>query len=398
MGCGGLALRPAVLADTEDASPLLRTQEVPVSSGAIDLVVGAVVIDMLGLLTIDWLKLFGWQDAPDRFSESDFRELESSRIDIYHPAVETGAANPRAGARRWIEGWQRLVRSRPCFLRVIAGTRDLDRAPGGGALGVIVGFQNSEHFAKVADVADFHGMGQRVSQLTYNGPNRLGSGCLSRRDTGLTAFGADIVGEMNRVGMAIDVSHCGERTSLDAIAASRSPVLATHSNCGALVPGQPRCKSDQVIRRLAAGGGVLGLTIVPAFLRAGGRASIEDVLNHFEHVIRLVGVEHVGLGSDVSGDAARSQHLATRRRYQVRDLDPSLRAFQIADGLLRRGYARADIELVLGGNFRRVLHEIWQASPSAAGSDDVRSSRRDPFCPAPAPPPSIARLAAGRHS
>src|SRR5665811_877686 len=103
--------------------------------------------------------------------------------------------------------------------------------------------------------------------------------CIRDRDEGLTAYGARIVQRMNQVGMAVDISHCGDRTTLDAIEASRRPVLVTHSNCRALVPGAARCKTDEAILRMAAKGGVMGITMVRSFVRSAGRVTIEHVLD-----------------------------------------------------------------------------------------------------------------------
>jgi membrane dipeptidase len=204
-----------------------------------------------------------------------------------------------------------------------------------------------------------------------------------RRDRGLTDFGGEIVAEMNRLGMAIDVSHCGERTSREAIAASRRPVLVTHANCAALVPGQPRCKSDQVIREMAAG--EASSASPRGRFVAAGAPTIDHLLDHFEHVARVAGIEHVGLGSDL--DVAPRPRCVDpwRAFHEIRGLEPRARVFQIADGLLRRGYRPSDVELVLGGNFQRALAAIWPAEPSPAGPDSA--ARRDPFCPAPHPQP-----------
>jgi membrane dipeptidase len=196
-------------------------------------------------------------------------------------------------------------------------------------------------------------------------------------------LGTAVVGEMNRIGMAVDVSHCGERTSLETIEASTKPVLVTHSNCAALSPGQPRCKSDRVLRAMAAGGGVIGMTIVRSFVKRGGRPTLSDLLDHFEHVARLVGVEHVGLGTDVDVDALDPATGLPHPLYQIRGLDPRARVFQIAEGLLARGYSAVDVEKVLGGNFLRALAAIW---PDASWQViPQRDHRRDPFCPAPWP-------------
>jgi membrane dipeptidase len=182
--------------------------------------------------------------------------------------------------------------------------------------------------------------------------------------------------------MTIDLSHCGERTSIDAIAASRRPVVVTHSNCQALVH-HARCKSDQVIRLLAAAGGVMGITMVRAFVSFRPQPSLEDVLDHFDHVVKLVGPEHVGIGSDIDVDATDPRTGRTRAEYAIRGMQPATRVFQLADGMLRRGYTRRDAELILGGNFVRVLTETWPAT--SWSPVPPRELRRDPFCAVPQP-------------
>jgi len=353
---------------------------IEVSTRAVDLVLGSPVVDMLSLLTLNWAELWRWQDAPASFHQSDYRRLEASGIDVYHPAVKTGAVDPYRGAVQWIEGWNRLLGTQPCFLSRIDTDDELVRVPKLGPIGVIVGFQDSDHFRTVDDVEAFYRHGQRISQLTYNDRNRIGDGCKVTHDRGLSRFGGEIVAAMDRVGMGIDLSHCGERTTLDAIEASTRPVLVTHSNCRALVPGQPRCKSDRVIQRLARRGGVMGITVVRAFVSNRRAPTLDDLLDHFDHVAHIAGVEHLGLGSDLDADGVDPTTGRPRAPYVIRGLDPRARVYQIADGLLARGYKPADVQLVLGGNFLRVLGEIWGHSPAPA--DPQR--RRDPFCPAPA--------------
>jgi membrane dipeptidase len=334
------------------------------SARAAELVGRSMVIDMLGLLTLDWPKLYSWQRAPEAFGPSDFQKLQSSGVRVFHPAVEPNEPRPHEASLDWISGWNRLLANRPdCFLRVDSAP-DLQRVRGEGKIGILIGFQNSEHFRTVDDVARFHDLGQRVSQLTYNVRNRFGCGCRESRDTGLTTLGARIVEAMNRVGMAVDVSHCSERTCLDAFAASRKPVLITHSNCRALAD-HPRCKSDTVIRAMAARGGVMGITAVPAFVSPRRPATVEDVLDHFDRVARLAGVEHVGLGTDADPDTVDPRTGRVRARYAVRGLEPARRVFDLTEGLIRRGYSDAAIELILGGNFQRVLTEIWKTAPAA---------------------------------
>ena len=162
---------------------------------------------------------------------------------------------------------------------------------------------------------------------------------------------------MNQVGMAVDISHCGDRTSLDAIEASRRPVLVTHSNCRALVPTSPRCRTDEAIERMAAKGGVMGVTMVRIFVRAGGPTTIEDVLDHIDHVVNLTGVEHVGLGSDV--DLVGRDLSAPTRKLDLDGIDYAKKVYDLTEGLVRRNYSGENIELILGGNFKRALSEVW---------------------------------------
>jgi membrane dipeptidase len=345
------------------------------SARTIDLVGRSVVIDMLGLLTLDWPRLFSWQRDPATYGEAEIRKLRLSGVNVLHPAVETNEPDAYKGALRWISGWNRLLQGHIATMFRVDAADDFARVRNEGKVGLLVGFQNSDHFRRVEDVAFFHGLGQRVSQLTYNARNRIGAGCYVPQ-AGLTPYGADIVAAMNRAGMAIDVSHCSERTTLDAVAASSKPVLITHSNCRALVE-HPRCKSDEAIRAVAARGGVMGITAIAAFVSNRQPARFRDLLNHFDHVARLVGVEHVGLGSDVDLDALDPRTGRVRSRYLIEGLDHPRRVFDLTEGLLRRGYKDRHIELILGQNFQRALSEIWgiEAPPAPVPASGVTPSR-----------------------
>ena len=374
---GGAALLGAPFVSTGRCRLYADQRTVEVSTRAIDRVLDSKVVDMLGLLTFDWPRLYRWQRRPETFTRDDYWHLEPEGVDVYHPAVEPGGADPPLTIRRWLAGWNALLDRHACFLARVESVTDLFDVPTTGKLGVLVGFQNSTHFRTVADVAEYYALGQRVSQLTYDTANALGCGCRVR-DRGLTAFGARVVGEMNRLGMAVDVSHCGERTSLDATAASRRPVLITHANCRALVPGHPRCKSDETIRRMAMGGGVMGITFVRSFVSRGRSPSLDDVADHFEHVARVAGVEHVGLGSDLAADAVDRNTGEVWSAYRIRGVEPSLRIFQLTETLLGRGYTDRHLELILGANFIRALANAWglgELPPDAA-----RDRGRDPFC------------------
>jgi membrane dipeptidase len=335
------------------------------STRAIDLVRNSTVIDMLGLLTLDYRKLGAWQRQPDSFPDAAFERMKASGTTIIHPAVGFTKGDIYAESFSDLSGWNAfLAAHRNNFLRV-EGPADIDRAKASGKIGVLLGLQNSSHFRSVDDVNRFYALGQRVSQLTYT-PNRLGGGSTDPRDSGLTDYGVQIVQRMNLLGMAIDVSHCADRTTLDAIETSRKPVLVTHSNCRAIVQGSARCKSDEAIRKLAARGGVMGITMIRFFVSPGGAATIENVLDHIDHVSGVAGIEHVGLGTDVDLDGHdRVQPLA--RKADLDGVDYTQKIFDVTEGLLRRGYTTEHIEMILGGNFRRALDEIW----TTAGSSDI---------------------------
>jgi membrane dipeptidase len=336
---------------------LFAQSETEYSARTVELVQRSTVIDMLGLLTLDYRKLSAWETDADRFQQSDYARLKDSGITVFHPAVGYTAGDIYAESLRDITGWNAFIRARGSqFLRVECAA-DFDRAKALGTIGILLGLQNSEHFRTVEDVDRFHAMGQRVSQLSYNG-NRIGGGSADATDRGLSEFGAAIVARMNKSGMAVDISHCGNRTSLEAIEASCKPVLVTHSNCRALVPNSPRCKTDEIIKRMAAKGGVMGVTMVRIFVRAGGPATIENVLDHIDHVVQLAGIEHVGIGSDVDLDG-RDQSVHSPRKLDLDGIDYAKKIYDLTERLIRRNYSNQNIELVLGGNFKHALSAIW---------------------------------------
>jgi membrane dipeptidase len=342
---------------------LFAQSDAEYSALTVDLVRGSTVIDMLGLLTLDFPKLSAWQIEPSRFQPADFQRLKDSGITIFHPAVGYTTGDICTDSLRDVTQWNTFIAGHARqFLRV-DGPADLERVKAQGKIGIVIGQQNSAHFRCVEDVDRFHGLGQRVSQLTYC-RNRIGGGSSDPRDEGLTAYGARIVQRMNQVGMAVDISHCGDRTTLDAIEASRKPVLVTHSNCRALVSNSRRCKTDEAIRRVAARGGVMGVTMVRFFVRAAGPATIEDVLDHIDHVAKLAGVEHAGVGSDVDLDG-RDIRVHPKRKSDLDGIDYAKKVYDLTEGLVRRHYSSRNIELILGRNFQRALCEIWAVQPEA---------------------------------
>ena len=316
-----------------------------------------------------------WLHVPGSFTAADAATYHGSGINVF--ALGDGARDYQEAVRFYAD-WNGFVAAYSDDFIRIGDAGDFQKARTTGKVGVMLTFQDSTHFRAPADVDEFFGMGQRLSQLTYNFDNRIGSGFLERRDGGLSVFGQSILARMEQVGMAVDISHCGDQTTLDALDAAKKPIVITHANCRALVPGHLRCKTDEAIRKMAATGGVMGIAFLRFMNRASEPVTIDDVLDHFDHVVKLVGVQHVAVGSDldvvgnpnaVGGGGFQPSSQPNFSRYQfhadadgritIKGLDHPKRMFDLAEGSIRRGYSDSDIALVIGGNAVRVLSQIW---------------------------------------
>lgn len=359
------------------AAPYLAVKSHPViaAGGAryparvIDLVEGSLVIDMLALLIIE----FGLSDFSRPLTDQEKADFIKTGVSGWHVSDGINGPTAREEVLKFIAQWSGFAGRNSDVFSLVGRMADLERAKREGKVGVIIGLQNSDHFDTTDDVALFYSMGQRCSQLTYNSQNRLGSGSTEREDGGLTDYGADIIAAMNAVGMLVDVSHCGDRTTLDAIAASPRPIAVTHSNCRAL-NNHPRLKTDEAIRALAAKGGVMGITGVRMFVRDREPTTVEHIVDHIDHVVKLVGIDHVGIGSD--GDLYGFEHLspkfkkdlhatykasyAFRAKDDTDDFAGPQKIYNLTHALVRRGYTDPHIRAILGGNFKRLLSQTWR--------------------------------------
>lgn len=343
------------------------------SARAIDLVKRATVIDMLSVMTLDFNKQARWFADPESFTAADLQPFRDSGINVFHPAIGLGGPQAYEETLKFFASWNGFIADQDDHFMRVDSAADLDRVKTSGKIGILLGLQNSDQFRTPADVDFFRGLGQRVSQLTYNARNLIGNGSTERRDEGISDFGVVIIERMNKVGMAVDVSHCGDRTTLDAFEISKKPVLITHSNCRVLASGHPRDKTDEAIKRVGAAGSVMGITGVRMFVKADEPTTIENVLDHFDHVRNLIGPEHLGVGSDIDlyGYDAMPPELNKRLRagykgsygfrekIDIEGLNHPKRMFDLTEGLIRRKYSDKDIEGILGGNFKRVLAQIW---------------------------------------
>lgn len=353
------------------------------SARAVRLIRDTVVVDLLNQFRFqdfadDPVKADLWRTRPDAFTADDFEQYRSSGTDVF---ALGHARQTFDDAVRFFAEWNSFIAQHAEWFRRIDDAGDFEAVGDNGPIGILVSLQDSAHFRSPDDVDLFHGLGQRISQLTYNYSNGLGSGFLERTDGGLTEAGDAVIRRMNAVGMALDLSHCGDRTTLAGLEATDRPALFTHATCRSLVPGAPRCKTDEMIRALADTGGVMGVAFLRFMIRDREPVSVEHVLDHFDHVTRLVGVEHVAIGSDMdlvgnpnpvgrTGPAPSDTtgrpnweryrvHTDDEGRITIRGLDHARRVYDLTEGLIRRGYSDADIGLILGGNARRVLGEIW---------------------------------------
>jgi membrane dipeptidase len=281
---------------------------------------------------------------------------------------------------RRIAGWYRQARAHADRVRVATTVADLRAAHREGRLAVVLAFQNSSPFGDDVDTVEiFHRLGVRAAVLAYNGPERAGDGCMEPRDAGLSGFGRRLVAEMNRVGMLVDLSHCGVRTSLDAIDASAAPVAFTHSGAKGIFD-HPRTISDEQLGALAARDGFVGINGHAAFLRAGTAApSLDDVIDHLSYVAERIGIERVGLGLDFSqppgdpGITSQRYEMLMRQGVWTRSTLPAppwrypvatpAHLPELTDALLRRGLSEREVVGVLGENALAFLDRVWPSAP-----------------------------------
>jgi membrane dipeptidase len=292
----------------------------------------------------------------------------------------SGPDDPFESSVRDVAEWDRIVRARPDVLSRVLTADDILRAKTENRIGLIFGFQNAAMMGDRADRVDiFANLGVRVIQLTYNPANRLGHGSMSPANGGLTPFGREVVARLNARRVIVDLSHSGERTCLDAIAASPRPISINHTGCRALTD-LPRNKTDAELRGVAEKGGFVGIYFMP-FLSPTGHATPEDVVAHIEHALQVCGEDHVGIGTDgvttpvddmTAYRASLAKEVAARKAAGIgasgerADTLPFVEGLNgvdqfrdLADRLARRGHRRSRIEKILGGNFLRFAREIW---------------------------------------
>jgi membrane dipeptidase len=319
-----------------------------------------------------------WLTEPGAFTESDFRRFQSSGVSVIN--FGDGADN-FAQAQQLFAKWNSFIAAYPDWLLRINSAADLAKAKEQRKLGIIYGLQSSGQFETVDDVDKCFGYGQRISQLSFNFRTRVADGAFEPFDGGVSEYGGKVIDRMNTLGMAVDLGHASDKTKLDAIARSKGPVILSHGNCRALIPNSLRASTDEAIRKLAAKGGVMGITDIAFMVKESEPVAIDDVVDHYDHVRDLIGIEHVGVGSDAGiesndlGAPAILKDMLAKAdpRYHVHGehevvagLGGTTRMYELTAALVRRGYTDEQVRLVIGGNWARVLKDIWHSPPAAA--------------------------------
>ncbi|HEU4728282.1 MAG TPA: membrane dipeptidase [Kofleriaceae bacterium] len=282
--------------------------------------------------------------------------------------------------RRDIAAWKARIAEHPDVLLLVDRAADLETARRERRLGVVFTFQGTEPLGEDADrVPLFRELGVGVIQLTHNRRNLVGDGCMEPGNAGLSNYGHEVVARLNAARIVVDLAHGSQRTIHEGIAASRAPMLISHTGCRALAD-LPRNTPDAELKMLADRGGVAGIIFWP-YLRTDTQPTAIDVIRHIEHAIQVAGEDHVGIGTDIylapidrSGDFESTnrqmiadmvaQGIFAKGRPAdlytfIPDLNVANRYELVGAMLSARGHSDARIAKILGGNFARVMREVW---------------------------------------
>ncbi len=319
------------------------------------------------ILTLDSHIDIPWPDGPDPFSESDRRVdlpkmrrggLTAGCFAAYVPQTRRDADSQQAAflrAQTMLQAIRSMGRSHEGIrARITETAAEVEAAWREGVISIIPVVENGQAIGgDPGNLGALRALGARYMTLTHNGHNDLADAAIARRDLadppsqhgGLSPLGLTAIAEMNRLGMLVDVSHSAKTTMLQAVAASRTPVLASHSCIRALCD-HPRNLDDEQLDALRASGGLIQITAMPSFLRAKGSAesvTVADFVDHIDYAARRIGVAHVGISSDFDGGGG------------ISGWSNAAESAAITVELVARGYGRAEIAALWGGNFLRLL-------------------------------------------
>jgi membrane dipeptidase len=275
-----------------------------------------------------------------------------------------------------MEERQWLLEREPDTSTLALTAADIEQAAKDGRFACIMGFQGANYLGHNMHLLSiFWRLGLRILQMTYNEANDLGDGCLEPRNGGLTRCGIQIVRDSNKLGILMDLSHGGHKLGLDIVEYSAEPVTISHTGAYS-VRENPRNARDELIKAVASRGGVIGLATFSDFVgdTSNGRwPTLDEYLAHVDYVVEMVGVEYTAIGTDMleAGAGVRWDNNTLRfypeicggmtiERHQIEGFPNHSAIPKITDGLLRRGYAPADIKKLMGENLLRLYRQVWR--------------------------------------
>lgn len=321
------------------------------------------------MLIIDGLQYSNW-------SRALFEEMRRGKLDCVH--VTIAYHETCVETMRNIGYWNRLFEQHGDLIVRVGTSQEVTAAVAAGKTGVVFGFQNC---APIEDdyslVEIFHTLGVRFMQLSYNNQSPLATGCYEHHDAGITRFGKQIIAEMNRVGMVVDMSHSAERSTLQAMEYSSRPIAITHANPASFEAAR-RNKSDTLLKALAQSGGMLGLSIYPHHLKNGSACKIADFCTMAARTAELMGINHIGIGSDLcqhhpdsvvhwmrcgrwSKSIDYGEGNATNPGWPTQPpwFNNNTHFKNIAQGLKQAGFSEEDVQKVMGGNWLKFFERSF---------------------------------------
>ncbi|MCW3991165.1 MAG: dipeptidase [Candidatus Bathyarchaeota archaeon] len=309
------------------------------------------------------------------FDENYVAGLKRGGITAINATIAWPLDNFRSTVLKIIDWQENLVKLDDAFLATTA--EDVERAKRDGGVGVFLGLQNSAGVEDDLRLLDaLHQLGLKIVGLAYQRRNLVGDGCGERTDCGLSEFGVNLIGEMNRLGMLIDLSHVGRETAMDAIELSKDPVVFSHSNPRAM-RDHVRNIDDEQMKAMAEKGGAMGICAFRLTLRSAeeGRPTVEDLLNCIDYAVDLIGVDHVGIGLDRGLGTPTVAHYEGIKRFYpelrtgltfemwaegTEGANDPAKDINITRGLVARGYSDQEIEKILGLNFLGVFKQVFR--------------------------------------
>ena len=328
----------------------------------------------LSMLIIDGLQYANW-------SRPLLEEMRRGGLDCVH--VTIAYHETCVETLRNIGQWNRLFEQHGDLITKVGTADEVIAAKQAGKTGLMFGFQNCSPIEDdYALVEIFHTLGVRFMQLSYNNQSLLATGCYEKNDSGITRFGKQVIREMNRVGMVVDMSHSAERSTLEAIEYSSRPIAITHANPASFEPAL-RNKSDQVLTTLAQSGGMFGFSLYPHHLKGGSACQLEDFCTMIARTAELIGIKHLGIGSDLcqnQPDAVvawmRNGRWSKATDYgegtadhagwptQPEWFSNSTHYDNLAQGLARVGFSEDEVEKIMGRNWLNFFARSFGAADS----------------------------------